>query len=385
MKTLWDIRFRYFVLILLVLGLAATFWYIREVFQPLLTAGLMAYFLSPVVNFLVGRFRLRRKVSANIVYFVFLAILVALPFTILPAVFDEIQGIMTDFNRALANLQTFLDEPRTIANVTVYLGGLIPALRSNFNASLVPNPEEALRVIEFTSRNFLWLLVVLVTAYYLMTEWDRLKNWLIQLAPEDEQSDLRRLYREIRKVWSGYLGGQIRLILILSVLYSIAWAIIGLPGAVVIGILAGLLNFLPEIGPAIAAILAVIVAMLEGSNFIPLSNIWFAALTLGVYLLLNTFKTVWLQPRILGHSVLLHEGIVFVAIVTAIILQGVLGVLIVVPLLATVAIVGRYIRARLLGLPAFQDEAPASSADLAPASATETSLPAVQPSVNSKP
>jgi len=258
--------------------------------------------------------------------------------------------------------------------VSVYLGALIPTLRSNFNASIVPNPEEALRVIEFTSRNFLWLLVIFVTAYYLMTDWDRLKSWLIRLAPPDEQSDLRHLYSEIRRVWIGYLGGQIRLILILSVFYSIAWAMIGLPGAVVIGILAGLLNFLPEIGPASAAILATVVALLEGSYFLPISNAWFAALTLGVYLLLNTFKTVWLQPRILGHSVLLHEGIVFVAIVTAIILQGVLGVLIVVPLLATIAIVGRYVRARVLGLSPFEDEQPASSVDIPPAPATAAPL-----------
>jgi len=101
------------------------------------------------------------------------------------------------------------------------------------------------------------------------------------------------------------------------------------------------------------------VAFLEGSTYLPISNLWFAALTLGSYLLLNNIKTIWLQPRILGHSVLLHEGLVFVAIVTAVILQGILGVLIVVPLLATLAVVGRYLRAKILDLPPFDDEAPA--------------------------
>jgi len=368
MKNPWDFPVRYIVLFFLVVIVVATLWYVREVFQPLVTAGVLAYFLSPAVNFLVMRFHLRRKVAANIAYFVILSVLIALPFTILPALLDEIQGIMVDFNNALANLQTILEEPRQIGNITVYLGGLIPAIRTNFSGDIVPRPEDALRVIEFTSRNFLWLLVVLVTTYYLMTDWDRLKNWTIQLAPEEEQTDLRRLYTEVRKVWSAYLGGQIRLIFILSIIYSLAWSVIGLPGAVVIGLLAGLLNLLPEVGPASAAIVATIVALLEGSSFLPISNLWFAALTLGMYLLLNTFKTVWLQPRILGHSVFLHEGIVFVAIITAIILQGVLGVLIVVPLLATLVVVGRYLRRRLLGLTPFEDEEPASLPDLQPAS-----------------
>ena len=84
----------------------------------------------------------------------------------------------------------------------------------------------------------------------------------------------------------------------------------------------------------------------------------FALLTGGVYVLLNNFKTIYLQPRILGKSVLLHEGVVFVAIIAAIVLQGVLGVLIVVPLLASALVVGRYLRRRLLGLSPFPEDMP---------------------------
>jgi predicted PurR-regulated permease PerM len=90
---------------------------------------------------------------------------------------------------------------------------------------------------------------------------------------------------------------------------------------------------------------------LEGSNYLPISNLWFALITLGTYLLLNNIKTIWLQPRILGHSVRMHEGIVFVAIIISIMLGGVLAVLVVVPLLATVSVVGRYVRRRLISEP----------------------------------
>jgi predicted PurR-regulated permease PerM len=200
--------------------------------------------------------------------------------------------------------------------------------------------------------------VILVTAYYLMTDWERLRKNMFSLAPRDEQSDLNRLYSDIRAVWLGYLRGQIRLMFILAVLYSTVWVAIGLPGALALGVLAGLLNLLPEIGPFTVAALATIIALIEGPIYIPVSNIWFAFITLGVYLLLNNFKTIWLQPRILGHSVFLHEGVVFVAIIAAIVLQGVLGVLIIVPLLASFVVLGRYIRRRLLGLPPFDDEEP---------------------------
>jgi predicted PurR-regulated permease PerM len=186
---------------------------------------------------------------------------------------------------------------------------------------------------------------------------------VINLAPRSEQHDLYRLYKEIRTVWMGYLRGQIRLMFILAIMYSIAWFAIGLPGALALGVLAGLLNLLPEVGPFAVAVLATIIAFVEGSTYIPVSNFWFAIITLGLYLLLNNFKTIWLQPRILGQSVFLHEGVVFVAIIAAIVLQGVLGVLIVVPLLATFVVLGRYFRRRLLGLPPFEDEEPVRSQD----------------------
>jgi predicted PurR-regulated permease PerM len=381
MKSFWDVPFRYFTLTLLIILILAAIWYIREIFQPLLSAALIAYFLSPAVNFLTTRFHLQRKLAANLVYFLVLALLIALPIIILPIVLGEIQGILSDFDRALDGLQFALQEPVRIGNMRIYLSGLLSSLRQNMNSGIVPRPEDAIRILEITSRNFLWLLVILVSAYYLMTDWERLRHWLIRLAPPEEQPNLNRLYREIRKIWLGYLNGQIRLIVILALMYSLAWWAIGLPGAFLIGTLAGVLNLLPEIGPASAAILATLVAFLEGSLFLPVSNLWFAIITLGVYLLLNNIKTIWLQPRILGHSVLLHEGLVFVAIVTAIILWGALGVLIIVPLLATIGVLGRYLRRRLLGLPPFDDPAsdslPTSQPGAAPqAESTPPSYPA---------
>jgi predicted PurR-regulated permease PerM len=270
-------------------------------------------------------------------------------------------------NQAMDKIQAVLEVPRHIGSVRVDLSSLIPSLRTNLGTAIVPKPEDALRVLEIGSRNLLWTLVILVSTYYLMTDWERLRNWLIRLAPEQEQPDLHRLYSEIRRVWLGYLGGQIRLVVVLALMYSVAWSAIGLPGAVIFGTLAGILNLLPEVGPAGAAILAVAIAVLEGSTWLPLSNLWFAALTLGLYLLLNNIKTIWLQPRILGHSVLLHEGIVFIAIVISIMLGGVLAVLLVVPLLATAGVVGRYIRCRLLGEDPFTDETHPAPPGLEPA------------------
>ncbi len=355
LKNSWDTSFRYIVMIVLLIMLAVTFWYVREIFQPLVTAGLIAYLLSPLIKLVARITKLTRKQAANIVFFSVLIILVTLLITVIPEMLDEGQIVLKDLNATLNAYQATLTGPTNILGVPVYLGGLIPAIRASMSGMIIPRPEQALQILQSTSRGFLWFLVIIVSTYHLMTEWDGLREWLIGLAPDSYQKDIRQLYLEIKNVWMSYLAGQVRLMLILAVIYSVAWYSIGLPGAILIGLLAGFLNLVPEVGPGITAVIAVLVALLEGSNFLPISNGWFAVLAGGIYLVLNNFKTIYLQPRILGKSVFLHEGVVFVAIIAAIMLQGILGVLIVVPVLASAIIIARYVRRKLLGMNPFSD------------------------------
>ena len=326
----WDIPFRYLVTVVLMALLAAFFWSMRDAFTPLLVSALTAYMLSPLTNFLVTRVRLKRKLAANLVYFSALAFFVVMLVVVAPAIFREAQNLLGDLNQALDDLQALVREPYTFGGTKIYLGALLPGLRESFGSVIVPDPEEALQWLQTGSRGFLWLLVILVTSYHLMTDWESLREWLIGGWPESGQDELRKLYAELRAVWMGYLGGQLRLMVTLMLIYTTAWSAIGLPGALVLGPLAGMLNLLPEVGPFLAALFATVFAFIEGSNFLPISNLAFALLTLGVYFVLNNIKTIWLQPRILGQSVLLHEALVFVAIITSVMLWGMLGVLIVV-------------------------------------------------------
>jgi predicted PurR-regulated permease PerM len=362
MKNPWDSSFRYIVMVVLLIVIAATLWYIRDIFQPLVTAGLLAYLFSPLINLVTRLTKLKRKPAANIVFFVVLAVLVSLLVTVIPVLLREAHNFISDLNISLDEYQKTLSEPFVVSGIPIYLGGVIPAIRTTLSSTMIPQPEQALEILQSTSRGFLWFLVIIVTTYHLMTEWDRLRDWLIGIAPESYQKDVQQLYLEIKNVWLGYLGGQVRLMLILAVIYATAWTAIGLPGAVMLGAMAGFLNLVPEVGPGLAAVIAMLVAWLEGSSFLHISNGWFVLLTGGVYLILNNFKTIYLQPRILGQSVFLHEGVVFIAIIAAIVLQGILGVLIVVPVLASAMILGRYIRRRLLGLHPF-DDCPLPKAD----------------------
>jgi predicted PurR-regulated permease PerM len=153
-----------------------------------------------------------------------------------------------------------------------------------------------------------------------------------------------------------YLRGQIVLMLIVGVVFTIAWLIIGIPGALLLGAIAGLFTLVPDVGPFLAMVLAAGVALLEGSTRIPLSNFWVAGIVVIVYLVLINLKNFFLRPYIMGRSVQMNEALVFIAIMIATILKGILGALLVVPLLATVVVIGGYIQRRVLGLPPFEDD-----------------------------
>jgi predicted PurR-regulated permease PerM len=91
---------------------------------------------------------------------------------------------------------------------------------------------------------------------------------------------------------------------------------------------------------------------------------------------LINIKNIWLRPLIYGRSVHMHEGIVFVAIIAAVIFTGIIGAFIVVPVLASLGVIGRYIHARLLNLPAFVDEEPASPSNFEPGAPQKARTPA---------
>jgi len=146
------------------------------------------------------------------------------------------------------------------------------------------------------------------------------------------------------------------LMFIVGVIFTIVWLLIGLPGAVILGFLTGLFSLVPELGPLFAGGLAALVALSEGSNYLPLSNGWFALLIIGLYLILINFKNIWLRPRVMGRSVNLNEGLVFVAIIAAVIFGGILGALIIIPAIASAIVIGRYLRARILDLDPFPPE-----------------------------
>jgi len=350
----WSRPARYITFVLLLLFILIVGWYIRALYQPLIIAGLIAYILMPVVNLFKTRLRMNHKPAVWLVYTISLALVLSVPATLVPMLLNDLESLAGYLVNIIEEAQVSLEslsQPFKFGTFVIDPEPYIPDINiaETLRAVITRLPESALHLIETTSRNFLWFLVVVVTVLYLMLDWDKLRDWMIRQPPQGYREDAERLFLEFKWVWAAYLRGTLALMFIVAIVFSIIWIAIGLPGALIIGILMGLLSIIPELGPMIGAALSVAVALVEGSNYLPLSNFWFGILVLGIYTLLINVKNVWLRPRIMGRSIHMHEGLVFVAIITAVIFQGILGALIIVPVLASAVVIGRYLRHRMYG------------------------------------
>ncbi len=359
--TQWTLVFRYVAGILFFACFVAFLFYAHDAVRNLVIAAFVAYLISPAVEYVQNRLRISRAAAVNLVYFSSLILLVGVPATLAPIFYDEAQSVIQDLLNLTTQLGNLLAQPVRLGGLVFHLETWSQGLLQVKDALLTPLPEEALQLLETTSVGVLWFLIILVCVYLFLAEWQNMRESLFNFALPVYRHELEELYRRIRRVWMGYLRGQIVLMIIVGVVFTIAWTIMGIPGALVLGVLAGLFTLVPDVGPFVAVTLAAGVALLEGSTWIKLAenpnlnNFLVAGLVVAVYLVLINLKNFFLRPIIMGRSVHMNEGLVFVVILIATMLEGILGALLVVPVLASVVIIARYFRRKVLGMPAFED------------------------------
>lgn len=352
----WSLSFRYFFGILFLGALIAFVFYAHDAVRNLVIAGFVAYLINPAVMYLSTQTKLSRRAAVNVVYFSALILLVGVPATLTPIFYDEVQIVIQDLLDLSNQLRQILSEPINFSGLSFHLEEWGQSLLQIQNAFLTPVPEEALQLLETTSVGVLWFLIILVSVHLFLSEWPNMRDSLINLAPPEFRPELSELYRRVRRIWMAYLRGQIVLMIIVGVVFTIAWIIMGIPGALVLGVLAGLFTLVPDVGPFLAVVLTAGVALLEGSTWIPLSNFWVAVIVVAVYLVLINLKNFFLRPYIMGRSVQMNEALVFVIILIATILEGILGALLVVPVFASAVLIANYIQRRVLGFSPFEDD-----------------------------
>lgn len=357
----WSTTTRYFVLILLIGALIWLTIAARELIGPLAIAALVAYVLNPLVGKISAQSHLGRHWVVLLVYLLFLAAFVLLGVLVVP----QLPPLAARLTEQLETIVVVVEE---VAAQPVFIFGTqvsMEAVLANWPAftQSVTRPDIVIDMFAATSQNLVWILLVLVTTYYLLLDGVRLRTWFYSLVPDSQKSDVSRLYAEISNVWSQYFQGQLRLMFIVGLATGITAMAIGLPGALAFGVLAGLFDIILSVGPFIVMVIAAIVAYVAGSNHLDISNFWFAVLVIVLFGGIQAVENVWLRPRIMSNSLRLHPAIVFISVVSSLALAGILVALIIVPLIGSALVIGRYLYCKILDVDPWP-EADDSSQDL---------------------
>lgn len=343
----WDVGTKRLVGTVLFVLLALIVYRFRAVLPPLILAFLLAFILDPVVDFLERRVRIPRTGATALVFLVLIATAVTAPVIAVPPIVRAINSLNLDFARIAVQLDRFFAQPVQVLQWQIDLRDVYQEFQQGIRQFLTAVATGTVNfVVGFVSTLF-WVIFILLSAFYLTRDADRILAWLDNLAPVSFREDFIRLRQEITRVWNAFLRGQLILGLFIAVITTVVNTAIGLPNAPALGLLAGVLEFIPNIGPTVAAIPAILIALFQGSYWLPLSNFWFAVLVAGVYILIQQVEANLLVPRIMGQTLNLHPLVVIVAVILGGSLAGVLGVLIAAPTVATLRVLAEYIYRRL--------------------------------------
>jgi phosphoribosylaminoimidazole-succinocarboxamide synthase len=324
--------------VLLVTG--GLIYLLGPILTPFLAGALLAYIFDPLVDRLEKRGLSRTMGTVLVIVFaglaVFTLLLVAAPLfqgqfvelgQRVPAALDLLQtrflpwlaqtfGIAIDFN--LSALTTWLTEQATENS-----GSWLPTLQSG-----------ALAIIAMLVN----LLLIPVVMFYLLKDWDVMVARVASLMPRPWMGTATRVARAMDAVVGEFLRGQLAVITTLSLYYALALWAVGLDYALPIGLLTGMLSFVPFLGFGLGMILALLVAVLQFSDWTGVA--WVA----GVYLAGQVLESYVVTPRLVGERVGLHPVAVIFVLAAFGQLFGFVGVLLAVPVAAVLLVALRELR-----------------------------------------
>jgi predicted PurR-regulated permease PerM len=310
--------------------------YVNPIVPPLLIAVAVVYLLNPLVSAL-ERWGVPRVAGAGIVYLLFLCIVALVVSLLVPVVTRQVTAVVDHFPDYLADGQAavrrlgarFGQEP----NFRLDAEQVRDWLAAGENRQAVTRYLTGLRSVTNSLISGLIIIVLgPVMAFYLLVDLPRLKRGSMALIPPGRREEITRLMDRIGQAVGGFFRGQLLVALFVGVASSIGLWAIGLPFWLLVGMVAGLFNLVPLIGPFIGGGLAVIIALISGQ---PLKAVWAALVLLVVQQIDNHL----ISPNVMGRTVQLHPVVVMLALLVGASFAGLFGMLVIVPLVAVAKIV----------------------------------------------
>lgn len=315
-------------------------WLLAPVLTPFIAAALLAYIGDPLADRL-QRLRLPRTIAVVLVFlltFVGIGLLVLL---VLPLIQTQVSALLV----ALPDIVARVEEV-WLPNITEFLGvdfgddagiGAFVARYSDMAGSWgttvlrsLSRSGGALATAVFS------LFLIPILTFYLLRDWDGIVQKLGALVPERQRETVRRLAIDTDDVLGAFLRGQILVMFALAVIYAVGLSLVGLQFAIAIGVVAGLVSFVPYLGFVFGIALAALTVIPEPNPWLPLVGV------VATFSIAQMIEGSVLTPKLVGDRIGLHPVMVIFAVAAGGQLFGFFGILLALPAAAVLSVLVRF-------------------------------------------
>ena len=317
-------------------------YFLAPILLPFVSGALLAYLGDPIVDRL-EKFKISRTLSVVVVFFVAFLFILPIFFFLVPLIESQIKLL-------IAKMPSYIDW--TMVNLEPKLkdtfGISIPALEveqlkatfadqfsnaGGFFKSLIRTVSHSGMVVAGWAAN---IFLIPVIAFYLLRDWDNLVDYIHDLLPRSVEPTVSRLAKESDNVLGAFLRGQMLVMLALGTIYAIGLKLVGLEFSLLIGMLAGLLSFIPYMGLVVGIVVAGVAIMLQTHD--PMNLMWVAL----VFIIAQLIEGTLLTPLLVGDRIGLHPVAVIFAVLAGGQLFGFFGILLALPVFAVLAVIMRH-------------------------------------------
>ncbi|HOT92390.1 MAG TPA: AI-2E family transporter [Anaerolineae bacterium] len=350
---------------LVIIGLAV--WTARTVLIPYIFGLVLAYVLAPLVRFFERGFlwlsrrrhlrflrRAARGLAIGLVYLLVLATLVGFFSVFVPMLIDQGKALWAARDtiwRYIYRLgENVVEQYRLLPEqVRVQIDENITKFGAQVGKIIQQAVGGTAVVISYTFSLLLAILIIPFWTFYMLLDSRKLSQTFVRSIPASIREDVLKIAALVDAVFASYLRGQLLLALIIGSVSTIFFGIAGVQFALILGVIAGLFELIPNIGPILGAIPAILVALAQDPTL---------ALVTTIYaVVIQQIENIFITPRVLGRSVQLHPVLVMVVLVIGSELGGLVGLFLAPVVTAVLRDLFRYIYYRLEETPLSPAEA----------------------------
>lgn len=364
----WARTTKIIVIVVALLLCALAFYLFRGLIRQIVIAAILAYVLTPVFNYIERHTPLKRSHSVLVVYLLLVVAVVTVLIALgIEAVnqanrlIEDLPGIVADLTNRMVVLarQPIVIGPFEIDLLTMDLTTVRDQVVDVVRGLLGPSSEIIANLATGTVATVTVILFIFIMSIYIAIDMPRFGGLIADMAAQPGyRGDAERLTNQFSRIWRAYLRGQVILALVIGTMVGVSLTLLGLRNAIALGIIAGLLEFLPVMGPIIAAVIAILAALLQTDIPFNVTPFTYAVIVLAVMIVIQQIENNLLVPRIVGGALDLHPLVVIVGVLAGTSVAGVLGAILAAPTLATIKLLGSYGWRKLFDLEPFPDPEP---------------------------